>query len=120
MHNKQLVILTCIFKWQPFWYFCYPAFTDSHSDFISHVLKYLFFTRIHKRDNATLAYFLKFMSIFFKIHRLLTSLGNQVLWLHMDLFFFKPNCANFENSKTCMKFTHFIHNSSLLLEKKHL
>ena len=39
MHIKYLVILTCSFKWQPFWYFsliCYPAQKDSHRDFISH------------------------------------------------------------------------------------
>ena len=54
------------FKWQPFEYFsliCYPAHIGSHRDFISHVLKYLFFTYTYKRTNATVTYFLKFMSI---------------------------------------------------------
>ena len=51
MHIKYLMILTCSFKWQPFWYFsliCYPAHIGSHRDFISHILKYLLFTYIHK------------------------------------------------------------------------
>ena len=66
MHIKYLVILTCSFKWQPFWYFslfCYPAHVDSHTNFISHVHMYLFCTFIHKRDNATVTDLLKFMSI---------------------------------------------------------
>ena len=52
VHIEYLMILTCSFKWQPFWYFsliCYPAHVGSHRDFISHVLKYLFFTYTHKR-----------------------------------------------------------------------
>ena len=51
------------------WYFSlifYPAHTDSCRDFIVHIPMYLFFTYIHKRNNATVTYFLKFMSIFLK------------------------------------------------------
>ena len=58
-----------IFKWQLFCYFsliCYPVNIDSHRDFMSHLLKYLFFTYIHKRNNVTAAFFLKFMRIFLK------------------------------------------------------
>ena len=36
---------------------------DSHSEVISCILMYLFFTYTHKRNNATLTYFLKLMSI---------------------------------------------------------
>ena len=64
---SDFLIVVC--KWQPFWYFslnCYPAHISSHRDFISHILKYLFFTYTLKRNNATVTYFLKFMSIFFK------------------------------------------------------
>ena len=60
---------TLVLKWQPFWYFSlvfYPVYTDHHRDFVSHILEYLFFTYIHKRNNATVTYFLKFMSVFFK------------------------------------------------------
>ena len=32
--------------------------------FILHILMHLFFTYTHKRNNVTVAYFLKFMSIF--------------------------------------------------------
>ena len=63
-----LVILTCSFKWQLLGYFsliCYPAHIDSLRDFISHILKYLFFTYLYKRNDATVTYFLKFMSITF-------------------------------------------------------
>ena len=45
-----------VFIWHPFWYFsliCYPAHLDSHRDFMLHILMYLFFTVIHKRNNAT-------------------------------------------------------------------
>ena len=69
VHIKYVVILTCSFKWQPFWYFsltCCPTHTDSHRDFILHIPLYLFFTFIHKRNNATVNFFLKFMSIFLK------------------------------------------------------
>ena len=52
---------------------CYTAYVDSHRDFISHILKYLLFNYTHKRNNATVTYFLIFMSIFLKIHILLTS-----------------------------------------------
>ena len=51
------------------WYFsliCCPAHTDSHRDFILLVPLYLLFTFIHKRNNATVAFFLQFMSIFLK------------------------------------------------------
>ena len=65
------------FKWQPFLYFsliCYPAHISSHRDFISHILKYLFFFYIHtQRNNATVTYFLKLMTILFEIHILFTS-----------------------------------------------
>ena len=50
MHIKYLMKLV-VFDWQPFWYFsliCYPAHIGSHRDFISHILKYLLFTYIHK------------------------------------------------------------------------
>ena len=57
MHIKYLVILTCRF-----------SMAASHGDFISHILKYLFFTCIHKRNNATVTYFLKFMNIFFYLY----------------------------------------------------
>ena len=61
MHIKFLVILVVVvFKQQPFWYFpfiCYPVLVDSHWDFI-------FFTYIHKRSNATVTYFLKFMNMY--------------------------------------------------------
>ena len=35
-------------------------------DFITNILMYLFFIYIHKRNNAIVIYFLKFMSIFIK------------------------------------------------------
>ena len=57
------------FEWQPFWYFsliCCRAHTDCYRDFILHILVYLFFTFIHKRNNASVTFFLKFMSIFSK------------------------------------------------------
>ena len=82
IHIKYLMILTCSFKWQPFWYFsliCYPVHTGNHRDFISHILKYLFFTYFHKRNNAIVTYFLKFVSIFKKIHIPSTSLRHHVL-----------------------------------------
>ena len=70
MHIKYLVILTFVlFKWHQFWYFsliCYPAHFGSHRHFTSHILQYLFFTYIHKRNHATITYFLKFISIFLK------------------------------------------------------
>ena len=50
-------------------FLCYPA--HHHGDYILHMPMYLFFTYIHKRNNANVTYFLKFMSIFLK---LLTSL----------------------------------------------
>ena len=56
-----------VFKWQLFWYFsliCYLAHIGSHRDFISHILKYLLFTYIHKWNNSTVTYFLKFVDIF--------------------------------------------------------
>ena len=40
---------------------------------VLHVLVYLFFTFIHKRSNATVTFFLKFMSNFLEIHILFTS-----------------------------------------------
>ena len=43
--------------------FCH---TDSHRDFILHILMYIFFTFVHTRNNATVTYFLKFMTIFLK------------------------------------------------------
>ena len=67
MYIKYLVIFT--FKRQPLWYFsliCCPAHTDSHRDFMLYILTYLLFTFIHKRNNVTVTYFLKFMSIFLK------------------------------------------------------
>ena len=64
MHIKYLVTLIC-----------YPAHIDSHRDFISHVLKYLFFTYTHKRNNATAA-FSEIYEHFLKIHMLLTSLSH--------------------------------------------
>ena len=70
MHIKHFVILTSVSKWQLFWHFSliyYPAHIGSHRDFISHILKYLIFTYIHKRNNVTVTYFLKFMSILKKI-----------------------------------------------------
>ena len=39
IHINYLVIVTCIFKWKPFWYFSliyYTDYKDSHTDFISH------------------------------------------------------------------------------------
>ena len=42
------------------------AHVGSHRDFTSQILKYLFFTYIHKRKNATVTYFLKFVSMFLK------------------------------------------------------
>ena len=68
VHIRYLVILTLNgshfgtltnFKWQPFWYFsliCYPSQLDSHRDFISYILMYLFCTYIHKRNKATVAF----------------------------------------------------------------
>ena len=59
MHIKYLVILTYSFKWQLFWYFpliCYPAHIGGCRDFILHILKYLLFTYVHKRNNATVTY----------------------------------------------------------------
>ena len=56
-----------VFKWQQFWYFsliCYPVHLDSYRDFILHILMYIFFTYIHKKNNATVTYFLKFMSTY--------------------------------------------------------
>ena len=50
-----------------FWYFpliCYPAHIDSHRDFKLHILMYLFFTYIHKRNNITVTYYLKFLTIY--------------------------------------------------------
>ena len=58
-----------VFKWQPFWCFsliCCPAQIDSNRDFILHILMYLFFTFTHKRNNATVTFFQKFMNIFLK------------------------------------------------------
>ena len=39
----------------------------SHRDFISHILMYLLFTYIHTRNNATVIFFMKLISIFLKI-----------------------------------------------------
>ena len=39
---------------------------EGHRDFISLILMYVFFTFIHKRNNATVAFFLKFMIIIVK------------------------------------------------------
>ena len=58
-----------VFKWQPFCYFsliCCPAHTDSHRDFILHILVYLFFIFMHKRNSVTVTFFLKFIGIFLK------------------------------------------------------
>ena len=52
-----------------FWHFssiCYPAHTDSQRDFMLHILMHLFFTYIHKRNNATVTYFLNFIDISLK------------------------------------------------------
>ena len=59
------------------WYFpfiCYPAHVDSHRDFTSYILEYLFFTYIDKRNNATVAFFSEIYEHFLKIHIHLTSL----------------------------------------------
>ena len=55
-----------VFKWQPFWCFSWicSSHIDSLRDFILHILMYLFFTFIQKRNNANVPFFLKFMSIF--------------------------------------------------------
>ena len=69
MYIKYLVILTCSFLNGSHFgtsLFCYPAHTDSHQDFMLHILMYPFFTFIHKRNNATVTFYLKFMSIFLK------------------------------------------------------
>ena len=47
---------------------CYPADVDGHRDFISHILKYLFFTYKHKRNNVTVAFFPEIYEHFPKIH----------------------------------------------------
>ena len=39
---------------------------DGHRDFILYKRMYLFLTYIHKKNNATVIYFLNFMSIFLK------------------------------------------------------
>ena len=79
MHIKYLMIIICSFEMAVILVFFCPASVGSHRDFISHVLQYLFFTYIHKRNNATVTYFLKFVSIYFKIHILFTSLRHHVL-----------------------------------------
>ena len=79
MHIKYLVILACIFNWQPFWYFsliCCPVHTDSHRDFILHILMYLFFSFIHKRNYGTVNFFSGIYEHFLKIHLLFTSLSH--------------------------------------------
>ena len=79
MHIKYLVILTCSFKWHPFWYFsliCHPAHIDRHRDFILHILTYLFFTFIHKRTSATGTFTSEIYEHFLKIHLLFTSLSH--------------------------------------------
>ena len=50
VHIKYLVILTCSFKWQTCWYFsltCYPAHTDSKTDFILHTYTYVSLLYLH-------------------------------------------------------------------------
>ena len=64
MNIKYLVILTGNFLNGN--HFVIFPHTDSCRDIILHVLTYLFFTFIHKRNNATVTYFLKFMTIFLK------------------------------------------------------
>ena len=68
MHIKCLVILACSFKMAAILvvFFNLLSCPYSHRDFILHTLMYLFFTFIHKMNNATVSYFLKFMSIFLK------------------------------------------------------
>ena len=106
-----------VFKWQPFWYFsliCYPAHIGSHRDFISHVLKYHLLTYIHKWNNATVTFFVKFVGIFqnsYILHfseapcaltyawSIKANLCTLIIWqnakwalIHMDPFFIPVNC----------------------------
>ena len=79
-------VRSVVFKWQPFWYFslicliCYPAHIDSHRDFISHALMYLFFTYTHKRNNGTVTFVLKLMSIFLKYAKMPNELSS--IWTY--------------------------------------
>ena len=68
-HIKYLVIMTCIFKWQPFWYFCLiccPTHIDSHWDFIFHIAYISSLPSYTKGIMPLSPFFLKFMSIFLK------------------------------------------------------
>ena len=68
MHTKYLLILTCSFKIAAILLFFFDLLfcPYRHRDFILHILMYLFLTFIHKRNNTTVTYFLKFMTIFLK------------------------------------------------------
>ena len=65
MHMKYLVILTCSFYMAAILVICY-SHTDSLRDFILHILMYILFIFIHKKNKATITLFLKLMSIFLK------------------------------------------------------
>ena len=65
MYRKYLVILTFSFQMAAILLLLFDLLS-AYRDFILHLLMYLFFTYIHKSNNATAIYFLKFMSIFFK------------------------------------------------------
>ena len=82
IHIKYLVILRCSFQMAVIlllFFYLLSCFKDRHRDVILHMLVYLFFTYIHKRNNATVTYFVKFMSIKKNIHILFTSLRHHVL-----------------------------------------
>ena len=68
MDNKYFVILAYSFLMAAILVLCslicYPAHIDSHRDFILHTLMYIFFAYVYKRNNATVTYFLKFLSIY--------------------------------------------------------
>ena len=63
MYIRYLVILTCSFLMAAILVLLFDLLS-SHRDFILHLLMYILFTFIHKRNNATVIFFLKFVSIF--------------------------------------------------------